>query len=110
MPADPDFEAAELAVRARLGLPADAAELAERDDAGEFEFQTDEAKTLKMAALFAPDNPTAYLLWLECEARTFVATVRFRAGFAALFPVLLERGEVTADRPPTRGQCNRGPR
>ena len=54
-------------------------------------------KTLKFGALFAPDSPSAYIQWLECEARTFVATERFRRGFAALFPVLLERGEVEGE-------------
>ena len=54
----------------------------------------DTAKTLKFGALFAPDSPSAYIQWLECEARAFVATERFRRGFAALL-----RSRVVAEQP-----------
>ena len=67
---------------------------ADRDDRGECEIQTDTAKTLKFGALFAPDSPSAYIQWLECEARAFVATERFRRGFAALL-----RSRVVAEQP-----------
>lgn len=86
-------ELAEWRVRARAGLPVEAAELATIDDDRESR-QSDAEFQIECAYAIAGPTAGSFLSWLRHEAVEFVLSRPFQRAMHALVPELAERGEI----------------